>query len=77
MDDINITEETAELLKWFNAGTFICNMCGRIIYPKVTIDRYGISVVDERAEIRGGLGNHILKKNVCNECIHKMQIMKD
>lgn len=55
------------------AGTFICDICVEVIFPKVTVNEHGIFVESSKSEIRGGLGNRVLKKNVCENCERKLR----
>lgn len=63
-------------LDTYKAGTFVCDVCGEIVYPKVTTNKHGIFIESENAEIRGGLGNHVMKKNVCNNCLSTLRAIK-
>ena len=55
-------------LACYNSGIYVCSQCGDIVYPTVTTDEHGIFISDSRSEIRGGLANKLLKKNVCGKC---------
>ncbi len=57
-------------------NTFVCEICGKTIAPKVTANEHGIFVESDRTELRGGLGNKILKSNVCPECARRMTVCK-
>lgn len=54
-------------------GTFTCDICKEVIFPKVTVNEHGIFVESSKSEIRGGLGNRVLKKNVCEDCERKLR----
>ncbi len=54
--------------------TFTCQICGRVIPPKVFYVGEGLCIESDRAEIRGGLKNKILKKDICNECYKKLTL---
>ena len=56
----------------YNCGTFVCSLCGNIVYPKVTTNEHGIFISDTRNEIRGGFANKLLKQNVCEKCAENM-----
>lgn len=55
-----------------NRGTFVCSLCGNIVYPKVTTNEHGIFISDTRNEIRGGFANKPLKQNICEKCAENM-----
>lgn len=67
-----LQDATETFLTSYNSGTFVCSLCGNIVYPKVTIDEHGIFVSDTRNEIRGGLANRLLKQNICEKCAENM-----
>ena len=70
-----VTSEACELfLKTFESETFICESCGEIIFPKVTTNEHGILIESNRTDIRGGIGNHCIKKNICEDCIRKISM---
>lgn len=60
-------------LQLYESGTFVCDVCGETIYPKVLVNCHGIFVESTKSEIRGGLGNYVLKKNVCESCEQEMR----
>lgn len=68
------SEACALFLKTFESETFICESCGEIIFPKVTTNAHGILIEINKAEIRGGIGNHCIKKNICEDCIRKISM---
>lgn len=55
---------------------FICESCGRTIYPEVITNEHRIFIIGSRAELRGGKGNHCIQRNICEECAKKMGIIK-
>nr|DAP06644.1 MAG TPA: hypothetical protein [Caudoviricetes sp.] len=63
-------------LKTFEDETFICKGCGEIIFPKVTFNEHGIFIESSRAEIRGGKGNHCIERDVCEECVKKVNVIR-
>ena len=61
--------EAAELfLQTFAASTFVCEICGEIVFPKLTTNEHGIFIESSRTNIRGGKGNRCIKRNVCEAC---------
>lgn len=62
--------------KTFDDETFMCKECGKIIFPKITVNEHGIFIESSRSEIRGGKGNHCIKRDVCEECVKKMNEMR-
>lgn len=67
-----LQDATETFLTSYNSGTFVCSLCGNIVYPKVTTDEHGIFISDTRNEIRGGLANRLLKQNICEKCAENM-----
>lgn len=59
-------------LTCYNSRTFICSLCGNIVYPKVTTNEHEIFISDIRNEIRGGFANKLLKQNICDKCAESM-----
>lgn len=76
-DIIALSNAIEIFLDAYKAGIFLCDVCGKIVYPKVTINESGIFIERESAEFRGGLGNHIIKKNVCENCLNAINLMKN
>lgn len=65
----NALQDTAKaFVDGLNRGTFVCSLCGNIVYPNVTTNEHGIFISDTRNEIRGGLANRLLKQNICEKC---------
>lgn len=75
--DTALSNAVELFLDTYKAGTFVCDVCGEIVYPKVTTNEHGIFIESESAEIRGGLRNHITKKNVCKNCHRTLSAMED
>lgn len=67
-----LQDTTETFLASYISGTFVCSLCGNIVYPKVTTDEHGIFVSDTRNEIRGGIANRLLKRNICEKCAENM-----
>jgi len=66
------SESAAELFsRCFRSYTYKCEVCERLVFPKITTNEHGIFVEDRRSEIRGGKGNRRIKSNVCEECIQR------
>ena len=63
-------------LKTFEDATFICKGCGKIISPKVTVNEHGIFIESSRAEIRGGQENHCIERDICEECVKKVSVIR-
>lgn len=59
-----------ELYNLIKQNTYICSCCGNIIFPAIKNNE----ISQDKNNIRGGLGNKILKENVCNECVNKFAI---
>lgn len=73
----NSLKDTIEtFLTCYSCGTFKCSLCGNIIYPKVITNEQGIYINDVRNEIRGGLANKPLMKNICERCTNKYQMIE-
>lgn len=63
-----------EILQAIDSNTFICSMCGKKIYPVITdvdLEKETMSTVTSNNQIRGGLGNGVLKNNICDQCVSK------
>lgn len=59
------------------AQVFTCEVCGRKVYPKVIVKNGGgIYIESNRQEIRGGKGNIVLKRDVCEDCGRRMTLFK-
>ena len=65
--DVPISNLDAVLLA-FKSETFVCSVCGEIVFPRVIENDGNISVENNRAELRGGIGNCLLRGNVCEKC---------
>lgn len=74
--DTAISNAIELFLDAYKAGTVVCDVCGEIVYPKVITNEHGIFIESESAEIRGGLGNHVVKKNVCKNCLNTLSVVK-
>lgn len=56
----------------FKEATFVCECCGAVVFPAVTVNEDGIFIENTRTEIRGGKGNPSIKKRVCEDCVRNM-----
>ena len=65
-------EQLESVLKVYKNSTYICSVCGNIIFPKVEFENGKVDVTTESCDLRGGLGNQVLKKNVCKSCKDKI-----
>lgn len=64
----NALQDTAKaFVDGLNRGTFVCSLCGNIIYPKVTTNEHGIFIESNRTEVRGA-HNSVIKENICANC---------
>lgn len=72
----SLDKASKSFLKTFEDETFICKGCGEIIFPKVTVNEHGIFIESSRAEIRGGKGNHCIERDVCEECVKKVNVIR-
>lgn len=75
--DMVLSNAVELFLDTYKEGTFVCDVCGKIVYPKVTTNEHGIFIESESAEIRGGLGNHVMKKRVCKNCLNTLSVMEN
>lgn len=70
--DINIVD----IIEAFKFNQFICSVCGKIVSPEVKVNQYGIiEMASETVEIRGGLGNKVIKPHICSECSKKISFI--
>lgn len=67
-------EQLENVLKVYKNSTYICSVCGNIIFPKVEFENGKVNMTTESCDLRGGLGNQILKKNVCKSCKDKLKL---
>lgn len=72
--DREVFELLNAFIEHFKAATFICRGCGRIIYPKVLLDKDEICIESGQAEIRGGKGNHLIVKKICENCVRDLSL---
>ena len=56
----------------FKSETFVCSVCGEIVFPKVIESDGNVSIETTRAELRGGIGNRLLRGDVCEKCAELM-----
>lgn len=54
----------------------MCKGCGKIIFPKVTVNEHGIFIESGRAEIRGGKENYCIERDICEECVKKVSVIR-
>ncbi|BAO04721.1 uncharacterized protein CBO05P1_002 [Clostridium botulinum B str. Osaka05] len=64
-----------KLLEEYSKQVYICSKCGRIIFPKLEFNNDKISFVTNKGCVSGGLGNKVLKDNICSVCIEASNIM--
>lgn len=66
---MNLNEEQILcLLSESSSLVYICSRCGKIIFPKASIIKDTINFDAKSYNVRGGLGNKVLKDNICEEC---------
>lgn len=71
--DINIVD----IIETFKSQQFICSMCGKVISPEVKVNQDGsIEMTSETGEIRGGLGNKVIKNHVCSKCMKNISFIR-
>lgn len=66
---MNETEKLLCLIEAFKANTYKCDICGEIIFPKVTTagdDNYDIMATV--TSIYSGIGNKKIHNHVCPDC---------
>jgi hypothetical protein len=72
--DLNIVD----IIETFKTQQFICSMCGKIISPEVKVNQDGaIEVTSETGELRGGLGNKVIKSHICGECMKNISFIQE
>lgn len=65
------------LLNAIKNATFVCSVCGEIVFPSVHTSSNGtFTITKESCNISGGVGNKRLKENVCNGCVKRMSLMR-
>lgn len=73
---LEIKRSTCEIVMHYVKGaTYICSTCGTIVFPDVTINSDGdVSFTSESGTCTGGLGNKVLAKNVCPQCMKRVHL---
>ncbi len=70
--DINIVD----IIETFKSQQFICSICGKIISPEVKVNQDGtIEMTSETGELRGGLGNKVIKNHICGKCMKNISFI--
>lgn len=64
-----------DILRNVIMNTYVCNMCGRVIFPFVTFNDENGMVEIERQDnsAYAGLGNKLVMKDICNNCIDEIR----
>ena len=74
--DEAIADASIFFIRAFENETIICKGCGEIIFPKVTVNEHGIFIESNRDEVRGGKRNYCIEKEVCEECLKKVSLIR-
>ena len=61
-----------EIFEVYKKSTYICSMCGNVIFPDIDFKDGCVNINTTSCEARGGKGNKILKKNICEHCRDKI-----
>jgi hypothetical protein len=70
--NINIVD----IIEVFKSQQFICSMCEKIVSPEVKVNQDGmLEMTSETGELRGGLGNKVIKNHICSECMKKISFI--
>ena len=70
--DLNIVD----MIESFKSYQFICSMCGKIVSPEVKVNQDGtLEMTSETGELRGGLGNKVIKNHICNKCMQNISFL--
>ena len=70
--DLNITD----IIEAFKSQQFVCSMCGKVVSPEVKVNQDGaIEMTSETGEIRGGLGNKVIKNHICIKCMKNVSFI--
>ena len=64
-------EQLSAIFENYNSQCYICSKCGKIIFPIVSINNDEVNFSTEIGEVRSGIGNKIVKDNICKDCIDK------
>lgn len=71
-------EKLTTLYEVIKQNTYICSHCGKIIFPIVkTCDDGSMDVCKDVYEVRGGLGNRVVRDNICKECYEMSLLFKE
>ena len=60
--------QISQIFEVYKSSTYICSICGNIIFPDVNFEDGRINISSTSCESRGGKGNKVLKKNICEHC---------
>lgn len=60
--------QISQIFEVYKSSTYICSICGNIIFPDVNFEDGSINISSTSCESRGGKGNKVLKKNICEHC---------
>lgn len=72
--------ELKDLLVNLEFNSYICSMCDKKVYPIIkNVDLENLTLESEQTkyDLRGGLGNKILKDNICPICMAKSKSYVD
>lgn len=65
-----------DIIEIFKSQQFVCSMCGTVVSPEVKVNQNGaIEMTSETGEIRGGLGNKVIKNHVCIKCMKNVSFI--
>jgi hypothetical protein len=73
----NIESRVLVLFEVFKSNTYKCEVCGAVIFPQIITagdDQFDVMV--NAVEVRGGYGNEVIHRRVCNECVENMTIKR-
>ena len=76
--NVSWQDAVSEVAEWFiqafTVSSFVCEICGEIVFPKLITNEHGIFIESNRTDIVGGKGNRYIKRNVCEACVRKMNM---
>jgi hypothetical protein len=63
-----VADNISKVIEVFKSGQYICSCCGKIISPTLDVSQGNLRITMDSADLRGGVGNHILLDHICSDC---------
>lgn len=59
------------ILNDFKKMTFVCSLCGSIVFPTAHIEDNAVSI-SKKSTVTYGKGNKVIRRDICSDCAEKM-----